>query len=105
MDIAVLGRSIAGVGDRIRRIIRTEHLRTWDRNGGPGVGLRLAMRRPLTTAVVVFVVLAGVLVATFGVPPFSPLALIVLVVAPIPPWLQAERSVYDEWLQRGDPIG
>ena len=95
--MALVGR----LTDAIRRIIREEHLRTWDRNGGPGAVLRLAMRRPAVTAVVVAIVLAAVLVATFGVPPFSPLGLIVLVVAPIGPWLRAERAVHAEWVQRG----
>jgi hypothetical protein len=94
--MALLGRVTGG----IRRVIREEHLRTWDRNGGPGAVLRAAMKRPMVTALVVAAVLGAVLIATFGVPPFSPLALIVLVVAPIVPWLRAERAVHDEWLQR-----
>ena len=98
--MALLGR----LTDGIRRVIRDEHLRTWDRNGGPGAVLRLAMRRPLVSAVVVAVVLAAVLVATFGVPPYSPLGLIVLVVAPIVPWLRAEQAVYGEWLRRAGPM-
>jgi hypothetical protein len=94
--MALLGR----LTDAIRRVIREEHLRTWDRNGGPGVVLRVAMRRPLVSAVVIAFALAAVLVVTFGVPPFSPLALIVVVVAPVVPWLRAEQAVHDEWQRR-----
>ncbi|MFW5933974.1 MAG: hypothetical protein ACOCT8_04505, partial [Actinomycetota bacterium] len=54
--------------------------------------------------VVVALGLGAVFAAVFGVPPVSPLVLVALVVAPLYPWLRAERRLYHEWLVR-DPDG
>ncbi len=88
--------------DRLTGLLRRVRFRQWDVDGGPTSVLRLAMRGPLVTTVVVAGGLAGVFAAVFGVPPVSPLVLVVIVVAPLYPWLRSERRLYREWLER-DP--
>lgn len=88
--------------DRLTGVLRRVRFRQWDLDGGPAPVLRLAMRGPLVTTIVVAVGLGVVFAAVFGVPPVSPLVLVVLVVAPLYPWLRAERRLYREWSER-DP--
>ena len=62
--------------------------------------LRWSMDHPVVVTAASAVILAAVLGATFGVPPFSPLVLVALVVAPIIPWLRMQRRLYAEWVDR-----
>lgn len=83
--------------DRLTAVLRRVRMRQWDLDGGPGPVLRLAVRAPLATTASLAVALAAVFAAVFGVPPVSPLVLVVLVVAPLYPWLRAERRLYHAW--------
>lgn len=91
--------------DRLTGLLRNVRFRQWDLDGGPAPVLRLAIRAPLAMTVAVALVLGVVFAAVFGVPPVSPLVLVVLVVAPLYPWLRAERRLYREWHARGAEPG
>lgn len=95
------------VVDRLTALLRRIRFRQWDLDGGPAPLLRLAVRAPLSITVVVALGLGAVFAAVFGVPPVSPLVLVALVVAPLYPWLRAERRLYHQWLARppdGDEV-
>ncbi len=70
---------------------------TMTRDGGPGLVLRWSARAPLTTTLVLAVLVGGVLVVTFGVPPVSPLFLIPVVCGPVYPWLRLESRAQAAW--------
>lgn len=86
--------------DRLTALLRRVRFRQWDLDGGPAPLLRGAVRAPLLVTVVVAVVVGVAFAVVFGVPPVSPLVLVALVVAPLYPWLRAERRLYHEWLVR-----
>lgn len=73
---------------------------TMERDGGPGLALRWSARAPLATTLVLAVVVAAVLVVTFGVPPVSPLFLILVVCGPVYPWLRLESRAQAAWRER-----
>jgi hypothetical protein len=87
--VAVAERIVTFVGDR--------QAARWDRFGGPGPVLAWCFRHPWLITVGVAVILAVLLGSVFGVPPFSPLVLVVVLVAPIQPVLRAQQRVYDRW--------
>lgn len=80
-----------------RRWLRDERFRQWRVNGDPARAYRRIVEHPVPTTVVVAVVVGAILAATFGVPPVSPLLLIVVLVSPLPFWLRLERGILDEW--------
>jgi hypothetical protein len=88
--VAIVQRIVALVGDR--------QAARWDRFGGPGPGLRWCFRHPWLVTIGVGVLLAVALGSVFGVPPFSPLVLVVVLVAPIQPILRAQQRVHDRWV-------
>lgn len=73
---------------------------TMDRDGGPGLVLRWTARAPLVSTLLLAVLVAGVLVVTFGVPPVSPLFLIPVVCGPVYPWLRLESRAQAAWRDR-----
>ncbi len=83
--------------ERLQRSWRQARLTQWDREDGPGPVLRWSIDHPWAVTVIVAAVLTVVLGATFGIPPVSPLMLVVIVVAPLPLWLRAERRILAEW--------
>jgi hypothetical protein len=87
--VAVAERIVTFVGDR--------QAARWDRFGGPGPVLAWCFGHPWLVTVGVAVILAVLLGSVFGVPPFSPLVLVVVLVAPIQPVLRAQQRVYDRW--------
>lgn len=87
--MAIVERIVERVGDR--------QAARWDRFGGPSRALRWSMHHPWWVTVGVAVPLAVVLAAAFGVPPLSPLLLVVVLVAPIHPVLEAQRRIYERW--------
>ncbi len=93
------------VVNRLTGLLRNVRFRQWDLDGGPAPVLRLAIRSPLATTAAVAIGLGAVFAAVFGVPPVSPLVLVVLVVAPLYPWLRAERRLYHEWCARAATAG
>ena len=72
-----------------------------DRDGGPGLVLRWTARAPLVSTLLLAVLVAGVLVVTFGVPPVSPLFLIPVLCGPVYPWLRLESRAQAAWRDRG----
>lgn len=88
------------VRERIATILGDRLAARWDRLGGPGPVWRWSLQHPWLVTGGVAVVLAVVLGATFGVPPFSPLVLVLMLVAPIQPVLAAQRRVHDRWSAR-----
>jgi len=97
------------VQDRGGRLARLQQawerwrVRQWDRLGGPGPILRWSMQHRWLVTIGLAVVLAVVLGATFGIPPISPLFLVLLFVAPVPFWLRAEANAYARWQERPPP--
>lgn len=89
-------RRLAGLTGRYVQL----RVRTLDRDDGPGVVLRAAARAPVVTTSVVALLLAAVLVVTFGVPPVSPLLLVPVVCAPLLPWLRLEARAHRTWRAR-----
>lgn len=85
------------VARTLRRWLRDERFRQWRVNGDPARAYRRIIDHPMVTTVIVAVVVGGILAATFGVPPVSPLLLLVVVVSPLPFWLRLERGILDEW--------
>lgn len=85
------------VVDRVAATVVERQRVRWDRLGGPGALWRWSMHHPWSVTVGVAVVLAGVLAAAFGVPPFSPLVLVMLLVAPIPFVLRLQQRAYRRW--------
>lgn len=77
--------------------LRNERFRQWRLNGDPAPTYRRIVEHPVVTTVVVAVVVGAILAVTFGVPPVSPLFLIVVLVSPLPFWLRLERGILDEW--------
>ncbi len=78
---------------------------TMDRDGGPGVVLRWSARAPLVSTLVLAVLVGGVLVVTFGVPPVSPLFLIPVLCGPVYPWLRVESNAQSAWRERNAGAG
>lgn len=91
-----MGR-LQGVAGAARRWLRDERFRQWRVNGDPASSYRRIVEHPVVTTVVVAVVVGAILAATFGVPPVSPLFLIVVLVSPLPFWLRLEQGILDEW--------
>jgi hypothetical protein len=89
--VAIAERILAFIGDR--------QAARWDRFGGPGPVLRWCFGHPWLVTVAIAGVLAVVLGAVFGVPPFSPLVLVIVLVAPIAPVLRAQAQIHDRWVQ------
>jgi hypothetical protein len=89
-------QALAGAG---RRWLRNERFRQWRTNGDPARLYREIVDHPVVTTVVVAVVVGVILAWTFGVPPVSPLVLVVVLVAPLPFWLRLERGILAEWDQ------
>jgi len=77
--------------------LRDERFRQWRVNGAPARSYRRIIDHPMVTTVVVAVVVGGILAATFGIPPVSPLFLLVALVSPLPFWLRLERGILEEW--------
>jgi hypothetical protein len=75
------------------------------RDGGPGRVLRLAARAPAVSTAVLVLVLGTVFAGTFGVPPISPLFLVVLLCAPVYPWLRLEARAIAAWQAGSDAHG
>jgi hypothetical protein len=88
--VAIVQRLVALVGDR--------QAARWDRFGGPGPTLRWCFRHPWLVTIGVGALLAVALGSVFGVPPFSPLVLVVVLVAPIQPVLRAQQRVHERWM-------
>ena len=76
---------------------------TMVRDGGPGAVLRWSARAPLVTTLLLAVLVGAVLVATFGVPPVSPLFLIPVVCGPVYPWLRLESQAQAAWRAQQGP--
>jgi hypothetical protein len=87
----------------LRRSWVTARQRHWDLAGGPGPVLRWAMRHRWVATLALTITLVAVLGVTFGIPPFSPLVLVVLLVAPFPWWLRAERRLFERWQAGHEP--
>ena len=87
--MAIVQRILAFIGDR--------QAARWDRFGGPGPVLRWCFGHPWLVTVAIAGVLAAVLAAVFGVPPFSPLVLVLVLVAPIAPVLRAQARLHERW--------
>lgn len=85
------------VVDRVAATVVERQRVRWDRLGGPSGLWRWSMHHPWSVTVGVAVVLAGVLAASFGVPPFSPLVLVMALVAPIPFVLRLQQRAYRRW--------
>lgn len=81
--------------------VERARLRQWVREGGPGPVLRWSLEHPWTVTAAVALVLTVILGWTFGIPPLSPLLLVLVFVAPLPWWLRAEHRVYRRWLEQG----
>jgi hypothetical protein len=90
--VAIVQRILAFIGER--------QAARWDRFGGPGPALRWCFGHPWLVTVAIAGVLAVVLGAVFGVPPFSPLVLVIVVVAPIAPVLRALAQIHARWTGR-----
>lgn len=90
--MAVIDRLVALAGGRLAA--------RWDRFGAPGPAMVWSMHHPWLVTAVIAVVLGMVLAAAFGVPPFSPLVLVLVLVAPIAPILTAQRRIHDRWIGR-----
>lgn len=95
-----LGGSLAG---SLQRLLQQERFRQWRRQGGPAASYRWVVEHPLLVAVAVAIVVGAILAATFGVPPLSPLVLVVVVVAPVPFWLRVEHRILAAWDAGPDP--
>lgn len=70
---------------------------TMERDGGPGLALRSSASAPWVTTLALAVSVGAVLVMTFGVPPLSPLFLIMVVCGPVYPWLRLEARAQAAW--------
>ncbi len=88
---------------RLQRAWQQWRVRRWDRLGGPGPVLRWSMQHRWLVSIGAALILAVVLGATFGVPPVSPLILVLVFVAPVPFWLRTERNAYERWRERPPP--
>jgi hypothetical protein len=88
------------IAERLQRAWEESRQRQWDLEDGPGPILVWCFDHPWLVTVGLAAVLTGVLGATFGIPPVSPLALVVVFVAPVPWWLRAERRLHERWLAR-----
>lgn len=89
-----LGGSLAGT---LQRFLQEERFRQWRQQGGPAPSYRRIVRHPLLVAAGVTIVVGGILATTFGIPPLSPLFLLVVVVAPVPFWLRVEHRILAAW--------
>jgi hypothetical protein len=87
---------------RLIAVVAERQVRRWDRLGPPGPTWRWCLLHPWLVTLGVGTVLAVVLGAVFGVPPFSPLLLVLVLIAPIQPVLRAQRRVHDRWVAAGD---
>ena len=76
---------------------------TMVRDGGPGIVLRWSARAPLVTTLLLAILVGVVLVATFGIPPVSPLFLIPVVCGPVYPWLRLESQAQAAWRAEQGP--
>lgn len=88
--MTIVQRVLASIGDR--------QAARWERFGGPGPALRWCFRHPWLVTIGVATFLAVALGAVFGVPPFSPLVLVVVLVAPIQTILRALSRVHARWV-------
>jgi Flp pilus assembly protein TadB len=86
--------------DRLRRAWQTSRQRRWDLEGGPGPLLTWALSHPWIVTIGLAAILGAVLGSTFGVPPVSPLVLVVLLIVPVAWWLRGERRLHDRWRRR-----
>jgi len=85
---------------RVLRFIGDRQAARWDRFGGPGPALRWSFRHPWLVTLTTAGLLAVALGAVFGVPPFSPLVLVIVLVSPVAPVLRMLSRIHDRWLER-----
>ena len=85
---------------RVLRFIGDRQAARWDRFGGPGPALRWSFRHPWLVTFTIAGLLAVALGAVFGVPPFSPLVLVIVLVSPVAPFLRMLSRIHDRWVAR-----
>ena len=85
---------------RVLRFIGDRQAARWDRFGGPGPALRWSFRHPWLVTFTIAGLLAVALGAVFGVPPFSPLVLVIVLVSPVAPVLRMLSRIHDRWVER-----
>lgn len=90
--------SVVTTVQRILRFVGDRQARRWDRFGGPGPVLRWCFSHPWLVTVALAGVLAVALGAVFGVPPFSPLVLVIVLVSPVAPVLRVLSRIHDRWV-------
>ncbi|MEX2550568.1 MAG: hypothetical protein WD638_10095 [Nitriliruptoraceae bacterium] len=70
-------------------------------DGGPGPVLRLAAGRPIVASVVIAAALIALFASIFGVPPVSPLFLVLVLCSPLPFWFRLEARAQERWRRDG----
>ncbi len=70
-------------------------------DGGPGAVMRLVARGPVVSSVVIAAVLIASFAAIFGVPPVSPLLLVLVLCVPLPFWFRLEARAQERWRRGG----
>lgn len=87
--------------ERLAAPLRAYRFRQWDREGGPSSALRWSMAHSVLVTVAVTLLVGVVFAVVFGVPPLSPLVLVIVLCAPLRPWLRSQHRLYVQWQQRG----
>lgn len=91
-------RHLAGsLGGTLERLLQEDRFRQWRQQGGPAGSYRWVVQHPWLVAAGMTIVVGGILAVTFGIPPLSPLILLVIVVAPVPLWLRVEHRILVAW--------
>ncbi len=88
---------MARKGRRLAERYEALRARHWDLEGGPGVALRWCSAHPILTAVLLAVGLTAVFGAVFGIPPLSPLVIVVALVGAVSWWLHGEAERIRRW--------
>jgi hypothetical protein len=96
-----------GEGDEVGRVeaLAERYVRGRARSiandGGPGPVLRLAAGGPIVAAGVIAGALIALFASIFGVPPVSPLFLVLALCTPLPFWFRLEARAQERWRRRG----
>jgi len=70
-------------------------------DGGPGAVLRVLARGPVVSSIVIAAALIASFARIFGVPPVSPLILVLVLCSPLPFWFRLEAQAQERWRRGG----